>query len=69
VGDKSSVAAYVSSAFTLWLGAVDWNTICMIGGLVIGLATFGVNWYYKNKNTRLYQESIKAGVRANAPKE
>lgn len=69
MGDKSSVMAYVSSAFTLWLGAIDWNTVCMIGGLVIGIATFGVNWYYKNKNTRLYHESIKAGVRANAPKE
>lgn len=69
MGDKSSVAAYLSSAFTLWLGAVDWNTICMIGGLLIGLATFGVNWYYKQKNTRLYQESLKVGVKTHGPKE
>ncbi len=67
--DKTSVIAYLSSALTLWLGTVDWNTVFMIGGFLIGLSTFGVNWYYKHKNTRLYQESIQTGVKAHAPKE
>lgn len=67
--DKTSVIAYLSSALTLWLGTVDWNTVFMIGGFLIGLSTFGVNWYYKHKNTRLYQESIRAGANSNVPKE
>lgn len=66
--DKTSVIAYLSSALTLWLGAVDWNTICMIGGLVIGVSTFGVNWFYKHRNSKLYQESIRTGDN-HVPKE
>lgn len=69
MGDKTSTTAYLSSGLTLWLGAVDWNTVCMVGGLVIGIATFAVNWYYKRENSRLYRESVQKGVRANAPKE
>jgi hypothetical protein len=53
----------------MWLGAVDWNTVCMIGGLVIGICTFAVNWYYKRENSRIYRESVKTGVQADAPKE
>lgn len=69
MGDKTSTTAYLSSALTLWLGAVDWNTVCMVGGLVIGIATFAVNWYYKRENSRIYRESVQTGVQADAPKE
>lgn len=69
MGDKTSATAYLSSGLTLWLGAVDWNTVCMIGGLVIGIATFAVNWYYKRENSRIYRESVQTGVEKHAPKE
>lgn len=69
MGDKHSAAAYLSSGLTLWLGAVDWNTVCMVGGFIIGLATFAVNWYYKRENSRIYRESVQSGDQANAPKE
>lgn len=69
MGDKTSTTAYLSSGLTLWLGAVDWNTVCMVGGLVIGIATFAVNWYYKRENSRVYKESVHKGVQVNAPKE
>lgn len=69
MGDKTSATAYLSSGLTLWLGAVDWNTVCMVGGLVIGICTFAVNWYYKRENSRIYRESVQTGVHKNAPKE
>lgn len=69
MGDKTSATAYLSSGLTLWLGAVDWNTVCMVGGFLIGLATFAVNWYYKRENSRVYREAVKNGVQKDAPKE
>lgn len=67
--DKTAPAAYATSGFVMYLGTLDWNTITMIGGLILGILTFGVNWYYKRQNSHAYQNAILKGVQLNEPKE
>lgn len=67
--DKTAPVAYATSGFVMYLGTLDWNTITMIGGLILGILTFGVNWYYKQANSRAYQNAILRGAPLNEPKE
>lgn len=67
--DKTAPAAYATSGFVMYLGTLDWNTITMVGGLVLGILTFGVNWYYKGKNARTYERALMKGVQLDEPKE
>lgn len=70
MGDKlTTPAAYTASAVTGLFGVVDWNTVATIGGLVLAILTFAINWYYKRKNSRAYAEAIKQGVSLNEPKD
>ena len=45
--------AYVASGATVFLGLTveEWGVVGIIVGIVLGLATFGVNWYYQHKRT------------------
>jgi len=47
-----------------WLHDLDWNKVAVISGIVIGLATFLVNLYYKNRQTRAYESALR---RCNVP--
>lgn len=67
--DKTASTAYASSGLLVYLGTLDWNTICMVGGLIIGILTFTVNWYYKRENSRVYREALARGVPLNEPKD
>jgi hypothetical protein len=69
LSDKTAVASYASSGFAVYLGTLDWNLICMLGGLVLGILTFGVNWYYKRLNAHTYRDAVLRGVRFDEPKE
>ena len=46
--------AYVASGATVFLGLTveEWGVVGIIVGIVLGLATFGVNWYYQHKRTK-----------------
>lgn len=66
--EKTSAASYSFAAVILWLGQVDWSTLSMIIGIILGIGTFIINWYYKRKNTRIYEEAVKRGY-FNEPKE
>ncbi len=45
-----------------WLQDLNWNTIAVIGGLVIGVITCLTNLYYKSRQTRAYESALKRGV-------
>lgn len=68
LNDKAAASAYSTSGFVMYLGTLDWNTICMVGGLILGILTFGVNWYYKRKDSKVYQLAMLKGVSLNEPK-
>ncbi len=56
VGAKAApVATYGGSATAILGGINDMNTIAVIGGILIGLAGFFLNWYYKAKHDRREQ--------------
>jgi hypothetical protein len=69
ISDRTAASAYGASGFVMYLGTLDWNTICMVGGLVLGILTFAVNWYYKRQNSLVYRSAILKGVTLNEPKE
>ena len=49
----STTVAYVASGATVFLGLTveEWGVVGIIVGIVLGFATFGVNWYYQHKRT------------------
>lgn len=69
LSDKTATTAYASSGLIVYLGTLDWNTICMVGGLILGILTFAVNWYYKRENSQAYREALTRGVKLDEPKE
>lgn len=50
--DKLTTTTYGSSLVALF-GGVTTNDIAMIGGLVIGVATFGVNCWFKCQHLKI----------------
>lgn len=48
-------AAYVASGTTTAVGLTI-NDMVAIGGLLVGLATFLVNWYYRHQHLQLAKE-------------
>lgn len=69
ITDKTAASAYSASGFVMYLGTLDWNTICMVGGLILGVLTFAVNWYYKRQNSLTYRNALNKGVKLDEPKE
>jgi len=65
--DRASLASYAGSLAVTSAGALDWNLICMLGGLILGVLTFGVNWYYKYQNSKAYRAALSKGVKLNEP--
>lgn len=54
--DTPSKASYTSGLFAFFIGRiadmfsnVNWADVASVTGIVIGVATFLVNWYYKKK--------------------
>ncbi|WP_020411007.1 phage holin family protein [Hahella ganghwensis] len=57
--EKSAVMTnYAASAITTMAG-LTFNQWVALGGLLIGVATFLVNWFYKQKHLELSREQIK----------
>lgn len=67
--EKTGAASYTASGVVMWMSAFDWNTIALVGGLVLGIATFGVNWWYKRQNSLAYRKAVEKGVRVNGPSD
>lgn len=52
-----------------WLHDLDWNQIAVMSGVVIGIATFLVNLYYKNRQTRAYEAALTRGYVPTPPQD
>lgn len=52
----STAAAYTSAAFTAVVGVVQSSGVVALVGLLIAVATFAVNWYYKRQMLALQRE-------------
>ncbi|WP_437609651.1 phage holin [Erwinia sp. V71] len=44
-----------------WFHGLDWNVIALISGIVIGLATYFTNLYFKYRQTRAYENALARG--------
>lgn len=53
--DKLTTTTYGSSFLALF-GGVTANDAAMIGGLVIGVATFAVNCYFKSEHLKIAKQ-------------
>lgn len=54
--DKASALTYTSGALTALWGFVTSQEFGILAGVLIGLAGFAVNWYYKQKDEARKQE-------------
>jgi len=68
--------SYCVSAFlmfvgglTNWLHHVDWNQIAVIGGFLIGIATFLTSTYFDWRRTRAYEKGVDAGIIEQPPEK
>ncbi|ASA52246.1 hypothetical protein FGS43_19375 [Salmonella enterica] len=54
----TTVASYSLSVSSFLVGLLDrytqaqWNKAAMLAGIVLGVATFFLNWYYRRKTLR-----------------
>lgn len=58
-------AAYTGAAMTTTLGqiasyfaGVNWADVASIVGIIIGISTFFINWYYKRKDYELREREL-----------
>lgn len=49
---KSSVTAYLTSAFTAFFSTVTLQDVGLYVGIICTVGTFAVNWYYKNRDIK-----------------
>lgn len=57
----SSAASYAASGSTVVIGTMTSHDVAAIGGLLLALATFCVNTWYKRKHFQLALEVAKQG--------
>lgn len=57
-------AAYATAGVPVLAGfsADEWTAIGVVGGLVLGLLTWIVNWYFKSQHLKLARERSRAGL-------
>lgn len=67
--EKSSLAAYISSGFLVFVGKVGtWfndltlNEWAIVVGIIIGIATFAVNIYFQRRQTRAIELASRSGA-------
>lgn len=62
-----------TSGLVTYMGSLNWNMIFMVAGFLMGLATLLINWYYKHKNSKVFEqasnEAAKRGYILREPKE
>ncbi len=52
-----------------WIQDLNWNQIAVVSGVIIGIATFLVNVYYKNRQTKAYEAALNRGYLPTPPQE
>ncbi|GAB80525.1 class II holin family protein [Shimwellia blattae] len=52
-----------------WMHDLDWNLVAVVGGFIIGLLTFFVNFYFKRRQTRAYEAALERGYVTPPPQE
>ncbi len=45
-----------------WFKNIDWNQVAVISGIVIGIATFLTNFYYKRSQTKAMEHADQRGI-------
>jgi len=68
VGYCTSGSLVCWGSFSHWLHDIDWNNVAVISGILIGLATFAINWWYKHQALKTYRESVARGDTVPPPK-
>lgn len=65
----ASAASYCVSGILIcagslsdWLRHLDWNQIAIVGGFIIGIATYITNSYFEWRRTRAYERGVAAGI-------
>ena len=71
--DTTTKVSYAGAGFTFFMGRIadmfsniNWADAASIVGIVMGIATFAINWYYKKKDFELKKQELEG--RANAKK-
>lgn len=52
-----------------WLHDLDWNKVAVIGGFLIGIATYLTNLYFKRRQTKAYEKALKKGYITAPPQD
>jgi len=55
----STATTYTASSGAVFFGAFTANELAAVGGLTLGLLTFGVNFYFKHKHYQLALAELK----------
>lgn len=65
----TSVGLICAGSFSDWLKHLDWNQIAVVGGFLIGIATYITNTYFEWRRTRAYEKGVEAGIIAEPPEK
>ncbi|QIX94197.1 lysis protein [Cedecea sp. FDAARGOS_727] len=72
----ASIAGYCTSGSLIcwggiakWMHDLDWNLVAVVGGFVIGLLTFFVNFYFKRRQTKAYENALARGYVTPPPQD
>ncbi|MCW9699825.1 phage holin [Avibacterium sp. 20-129] len=71
--DTTTKVSYTGAGVTFFMGRIadmfsniNWADAASIVGIVMGIATFAINWYYKKKDFELKKQELEG--RSNAKK-
>lgn len=59
----SSQISYVWSVICVFFGAIDWNLIAVIVGIILSIGTFLTNRYYKRREDRRSELETRAKIK------
>ncbi|HBQ3004314.1 TPA: class II holin family protein [Klebsiella pneumoniae] len=52
-----------------WFHSLDWNFIALVSGVVIGVATYFTNLYFKRRQTKAYEAALRRGDVTQPPQD
>lgn len=65
----TSAILIFAGSFSDWLRHLDWNQIAIVGGFIIGIATYITNTYFEWRRTRAYERGVDAGIISQPPEK
>ena len=66
---STEVTAYAGSTAAAVIGQLTWGDLGAIFGILFGLATVIVNWYYKDREIRLKEKALQNRIDLRAENE